>query len=153
MILFHRYLNFPLSSTLTVGWLNKPGRDLKVKLCGYLRPKCHPIFYDSNINSAAVVRLNIYQAFLLCAMKFHCYISDLSSICRFSTKFYADALGKSLRYETFSTSSLVRFGALYILVVDLNWNTASSIILNLSSARVLNERGWGQGRVHQYLHS
>ncbi|XP_009612032.1 telomerase reverse transcriptase isoform X4 [Nicotiana tomentosiformis] len=95
---YTRYLNFPLSSTLTVGWLNKPGRDLKVKLCGYLRPKCHPIFYDSNINSAAVVRLNIYQAFLLCAMKFHCYISDLSSICRFSTKFYADALGKSLRY-------------------------------------------------------
>nr|XP_009765712.1 PREDICTED: telomerase reverse transcriptase isoform X2 [Nicotiana sylvestris] len=97
---YTRYLNFPLSSTLTVGWLNKPGRDLKVKLCGYLRPKCHPIFYDSNINSAAVVRLNIYQAFLLCAMKFHCYIFDLSSICRFSTKFYAAALGKSLRYMT-----------------------------------------------------
>ncbi|XP_019239200.1 PREDICTED: telomerase reverse transcriptase isoform X2 [Nicotiana attenuata] len=95
---YTRYLNFPLSSTLTVCWLNKPGRDLKVKLCGYLRPKCHPIFYDSNINSAAVVRLNIYQAFLLCAMKFHCYVFDLSSICRFSTKFYADALGKSLRY-------------------------------------------------------
>ncbi|XP_060217196.1 telomerase reverse transcriptase isoform X1 [Lycium barbarum] len=95
---YTRYLNSPLSSALTVGWINKPGRDLKAKLCGYLRPKCHPIFYDSNINSAVVVRLNIYQAFLLCSMKFHCYISDLSCLCRFSTEFYADALGKSLRY-------------------------------------------------------
>ncbi|KAK4372169.1 hypothetical protein RND71_007553 [Anisodus tanguticus] len=95
---YTRYLNSPLSSALTVGWLNKPGRDLKAKLCCYLRPKCHPIFYDSNINSAVVVRLNIYQAFLLCGMKFHCYISDLSCLYRFSTKFYADALGKSLRY-------------------------------------------------------
>ncbi|XP_055817841.1 telomerase reverse transcriptase isoform X2 [Solanum dulcamara] len=95
---YTRYLNSPLSSALTVGWLNKPGRNLKARLCSYLRPKCHPIFYDSNINSAVVVRLNIYQAFLLCAMKFHCYIYDLSWLYRFSTKFYADALGKSLRY-------------------------------------------------------
>ncbi|KAF3647074.1 putative ATP synthase subunit O, mitochondrial-like [Capsicum annuum] len=95
---YTRYLNSPLSSALTVGWLNKPGRDLKTKLCSYLRPKSHPIFYDSNINSAAVVRLNIYQAFLICAMKFHCYISDLSWLYRFSTNFYADALVKSLRY-------------------------------------------------------
>ncbi|MCD7456703.1 hypothetical protein HAX54_032814 [Datura stramonium] len=95
---YTRYLNSPLSSALTVSWLNKPGRELKARLCSYLRPKCHPIFYDSNINSAIVVRLNIYQAFLLCAMKFHCYISDLSCLCGFSTNFYADALGKSLRY-------------------------------------------------------
>ncbi|XP_049368795.1 telomerase reverse transcriptase [Solanum verrucosum] len=95
---YTRYLNSPLSSTLTVGWLNKPGRNFKARLCSYLRPKCHPIFYDSNINSAVVVRLNIYQAFLLCAMKFHCYLYDLSCLYRFSTKFYVDALEKSLRY-------------------------------------------------------
>lgn len=108
-----RYLNSPLSSTLTVGWLNKPGRNFKARLCSYLRPKCHPIFYDSNINSAVVVRLNIYQAFLLCAMKFHCYLYDLSCLYRFSTKFYVDALEKSLRYETSSTLSLMLF-ALFI---------------------------------------
>jgi telomerase reverse transcriptase len=94
----NRYLNNHLSSTLTVCWQGKPGRHLKRKLCGFMRPKCHPIFFDSNINSAAVVRLNIYQAFLLCAMKFHCYICDLSYLCKLSTGFYLSIIERSLRY-------------------------------------------------------
>ncbi|KAL7239924.1 hypothetical protein ACSBR2_005732 [Camellia fascicularis] len=95
---YTRYLNFHLSSTLTVCWQGKPGRHLKAKLCDYLRPKCHPIFYDSNINSAVVVRLNIYQAFLLCGMKFHCYVNDLSDICRLNAKSYIGIIEGSLRY-------------------------------------------------------
>lgn len=97
--LLYRYLNTHLSSTLTVIWEGKPVRELKSKLCCYLRPKCHRIFYDSNINSAPVVRLNIYQSFLLCAMKFHCYISSLASIVRLSTNSYIDVLDTSLRYK------------------------------------------------------
>lgn len=95
---YTRYLNTHLSSTLTVCWNGKPGRQLKAKLCDYLRPKCHPIFYDSNINSAVVVRLNIYQAFLICAMKFHCYIRDLSDICNLNSKSYMSSIHRSLRY-------------------------------------------------------
>ncbi|KAK4493168.1 hypothetical protein RD792_017974 [Penstemon davidsonii] len=95
---YTRYLNFHLSSTLTISRQGKVGHRLKTKLCDYLRPKCHPIFYDSNINSAGVVRLNIYQAFLLCSMKFICYISNLSPVPRFSPKFYFNAIIGSLRY-------------------------------------------------------
>jgi telomerase reverse transcriptase len=99
--LFHmlnRYLNNHLCSALTVCWQGKPGRRLKAKLCGFMRPKCHPIFFDSNINSAAVVRLNIYQAFLVCAMKFHCYVCDLSCICKLRAGFYLHIIERSLRY-------------------------------------------------------
>ncbi|KAL6981693.1 RNA-directed DNA polymerase [Sarracenia purpurea var. burkii] len=85
-------------SSLTVRWQDKPVRHLRAKLCDYLRPKCHPIFYDSNINSAAVVRLNIYQAFLLCAMKFHCYVCDLSKIYKLDMKSYMGSIEKSFRY-------------------------------------------------------
>ncbi|KZV30425.1 telomerase reverse transcriptase [Dorcoceras hygrometricum] len=95
---YTRYLNSHLSSTLTVSCHGKVGRKLKAKLCDYLRPKCHPIFYDSNINSSAVVRLNIYQAFLLCAMKFLCYISDLSSVPKFQPKFLVNSMDASFRY-------------------------------------------------------
>ncbi|XP_058225242.1 telomerase reverse transcriptase isoform X3 [Rhododendron vialii] len=95
---YTRYLNMHLSSSLTVCWQGKPGGHLKAKLCDYLRPKCHPIFFDSNINSSAVVRLNIYQAFLLCAMKFHCYVCDLSNICKLDLKSYMCSIEKSLRY-------------------------------------------------------
>lgn len=95
---YTRYLNNHLSSSLTVCWQDKPGRQLKAKLRNYMRPKCHPIFYDSNINSAAVVRLNIYQSFLLCAMKFHCYIRALSNICKLEPRHYFDIIEKSFRY-------------------------------------------------------
>jgi len=97
-----RYQNTHLSSTLTVRWHDKPGWHLKSKLCDYLRPKCHPIFYDSNINSAAVVRLNIYQAFLICAMKFHCYVCELSDVCRLSSDSYMVIILRSLRYNIFN---------------------------------------------------
>ncbi|KAL0394553.1 UNVERIFIED_CONTAM: Telomerase reverse transcriptase [Sesamum latifolium] len=95
---YTRYMNSHLSSTLTVSCRGKVGRQLKAKLRRYLQPKCHPLFYDSNINSPGVVRLNIYQAFLLCAMKFICYISKLSILPRFSPKFCINAINGSLRY-------------------------------------------------------
>lgn len=95
----NRYLGSHLSSTLTVRWQGKPGINLKEKLRLFLRPKCHPIFFDSNINSAAVVRLNIYQIFLLCAMKFHCYIRDLSFICKLHKRYCSNIIQISLRYE------------------------------------------------------
>ena len=96
--MLNRYLNNHLSSTLTVSWQSKPGRHLRAKLCSFMRSKCHPIFFDSNINSAAVIRLNIYQAFLVCAMKFHCYICDLSYICKLHAGFYLYIIERSLRY-------------------------------------------------------
>ncbi|CAI8596170.1 unnamed protein product [Vicia faba] len=95
---YTKYLNNHLSSTLTVCWQDKPGTRLKEKLRLFLRPKCHPLFFDSNINSAEVVRLNIYQMFLICAMKFHCYIRDLSFVCKLHKRYCSDIIQKSLRY-------------------------------------------------------
>ncbi|KAG2372480.1 Telomerase reverse transcriptase [Vigna angularis] len=95
---YTKYLGNHLSSTLTVRWQGKPGITLKEKLCLFLRPKCYPIFFDSNINSAAVVRLNVFQVFLLCAMKFHCYIRDLSFICKFHKRYCSNIIQGSLRY-------------------------------------------------------
>ncbi|KAJ6348388.1 hypothetical protein OIU76_004791 [Salix suchowensis] len=95
---YTRYLNNHLNSTLTVCWQGKPRQHLERKLWNFMRPKCHPIFFDSHINSAPVVRLNIYQAFLLCAMKFHCYVSSMSFHCHLSATFYANMIEGSLRY-------------------------------------------------------
>ncbi|KAI9101444.1 hypothetical protein K1719_023926 [Acacia pycnantha] len=95
---YTKYLNGHLRSTLTVCWQGKPGLSLKEKLCAFLRPKCHPIFFDLNINSAAVVRLNVYQAFLLCAMKFHCYICELSIICQLHKRVCLKSIERSISY-------------------------------------------------------
>uniref|UniRef100_A0A6N2KEM2 Telomerase reverse transcriptase n=1 Tax=Salix viminalis TaxID=40686 RepID=A0A6N2KEM2_SALVM len=95
---YTRYLNNHLNSTLTVCWQGKPRQHLERKLWNFMRPKCHPIFFDSHINSAPVVRLNIYQAFLLCAMKFHCYVSSMSFHCHLSATFYSNMIEGSFRY-------------------------------------------------------
>ncbi|XVF00145.1 hypothetical protein REPUB_Repub03eG0259900 [Reevesia pubescens] len=95
---YTRYLDNHLSSTLTVRWKHKPGNHLKRKLCDFTRPRCHPIFFDLNINSASVVRLNIYQAFLLCAMKFHCYVSELSDFFQPRTRYCLKIIERSFRY-------------------------------------------------------
>ncbi|XP_040385217.1 telomerase reverse transcriptase isoform X2 [Oryza brachyantha] len=73
---YTRYLDVTIISTITVK-MDFSTKYIHSKLCHYMRPKCHPIFYDSNINSPGTVRVNIYQAFLLCAMKFHCYIRSI----------------------------------------------------------------------------
>ncbi|XP_074309417.1 telomerase reverse transcriptase isoform X3 [Silene latifolia] len=95
---YSRYLNDHLSSTLTVNWQRNPGRKLKRKLCAYMRPKCHPIFFDATINSPATIKLNVYQAFLLCAMKFHCYVRELSTWCNLHPRTYLTSIEGSLRY-------------------------------------------------------
>lgn len=105
MDVYNRYWNNHLRSTLTVCWQGKPDLDLKMKLQSFMRPKCHPIFFDSNINSAAVVRLNIYQILLLCAMKFHCYVVELSFIWKVNTRSYLKIIENSFRYKCYSLLS------------------------------------------------
>jgi len=41
----------------------------------YLRPKAIPLLYDSSVNSPLTARLNVYQNFLVAAIKLHCYVA------------------------------------------------------------------------------
>lgn len=119
-VVYGRYLNNHLNSSITVCWQGKPGQHLKKKLCDYLRPKCHPIFFDMNINTAAVVKLNIFQSFLLCAMKFHCYICHLSYMCKFSRNFLLKIILRSLRSVSCSFgAAALSFENLCSLTVDV----------------------------------
>lgn len=45
----------------------------------YMRPKCHALLLDCDLNSPTTVRLNVYQAFLLTAMKLHWCVRLLPS--------------------------------------------------------------------------
>ena len=55
-------------------WLHVAvGNTLRRRLYSFLRPKCHGVLLDTRINSVQTVWLNIYQAFMLAAIKFHCY--------------------------------------------------------------------------------
>ncbi|CAN8300216.1 unnamed protein product [Cochlearia groenlandica] len=95
---YTRYLSGHISSTFSVAWQNKPVKNLRQKLCYFLVPKCHPILFDSNINSGAIVRLNIYQIFLLAAMKFHCYVYELSRFWKLDPRHMSKFITRSIRY-------------------------------------------------------
>lgn len=95
---YTRYCGTHISSTITVLRQKNQGYHLVVKLCQFMRPKCHPIFYDSNINSPTTVRLNAYQAFLLCAMKFHVYVCSMPSVGACSPTYAFQAIMKTTRY-------------------------------------------------------
>ncbi|KAH7656720.1 Telomerase reverse transcriptase protein [Dioscorea alata] len=95
---YMRYLGAHLRSTITMHMHPRPFYHLRAKLCAYMRPKCHPIFYDSKINSLATVGLNAYQAFLLCAMKFHCYVCGMPAISHLDPNYSLDMIQNSFSY-------------------------------------------------------
>ncbi|KAK8949965.1 Telomerase reverse transcriptase [Platanthera guangdongensis] len=95
---YTRYWGSHVSSTITIQPNTGSGCTLQKKLCDYVRPKCYPLFYDSNINSLPTVTLNAYQAFLLCAMKFHCYARSMPSFNELNPSYILDIFLFSFRY-------------------------------------------------------
>ncbi|KAJ4887233.1 Telomerase reverse transcriptase [Raphanus sativus] len=95
---YTRYMSGDVSSTFSVDWQNKPVGNLRRKLCYFLVPKCHPILFDSNINSGAIVRLNIYQIFLLAAMKCHCYLYEMTRFWKPRPQTLSKFITRSIRY-------------------------------------------------------
>ena len=76
---YSRYLgkDFRLRDSFTVEASNAVGSTLRRRLYSFLRPKCHGVLLDTRMNSVTVVWLNIYQSFLLAAIKFHSYTRAL----------------------------------------------------------------------------
>ena len=72
---YSRYVgeDFRLRDSFTVEAAAAVGNTLRRRLYSFLRPKCHGVLLDTRINSVQTVWLNIYQAFMLAAIKFHCY--------------------------------------------------------------------------------
>ncbi|XP_024531883.1 telomerase reverse transcriptase-like isoform X1 [Selaginella moellendorffii] len=95
---YTRYCGEHIRSSLTVMRCHKQGLNLVVKMFHFMRPKCHPVFYDSEINSASTISLNAYQAFLLCAMKFHAYLKCLRPFNVNNPLFLFQAIRRTTRY-------------------------------------------------------
>ena len=72
---YTRYAGVSMSDTLTVDLARNAGRALRNKLMFSLRARCHRIFFDADVNAAAVQ--NVYRVFLLAAFKLHAYAARL----------------------------------------------------------------------------
>jgi telomerase reverse transcriptase len=74
-----------------------PFAALGRRVVSYLRPKCISLLYDFSINSPLTVHVNVYQNFLIAAVKTHCYA--------------AAASGPALRNAAFFAGTGWRFGS------------------------------------------
>ncbi|CAK9255929.1 unnamed protein product [Sphagnum jensenii] len=95
---YTRYCGEHIKGTLTVIRKRNPGAQVPHKLCHFMRAKCHPLLYDIRINSPSTIRLNAFQAFLLCAMKLHTYLQCLPRSAPHHPHFLFQAIVGSLRY-------------------------------------------------------
>lgn len=102
---YTRYAGEHMSTSFNVPYQRKPGSVLGLKLCHYLRPKLHPLLLDRNINSWSTIRINIFQAFAVAAMKFHCYVKALSSPPAEGTKVLWEALEAGISFVCKTTRS------------------------------------------------
>jgi telomerase reverse transcriptase len=78
---------------------------LSSKLCHYIRPKLIPVLLDEETNSPLTVRINVYQTFLLGAMKLHCFMHRLPCPpdATRSSQWILSAIETAIRYAIEST--------------------------------------------------
>ncbi|KAG0612718.1 hypothetical protein M758_6G047700 [Ceratodon purpureus] len=95
---YTRYIGESIKGSITVVRKTNPGAQVPIKLCHFVRPKCHPMLYDLRINSPSTIRLNAYQAFLLCAMKFHAYLCSMERTCCHHPPFLLKAIDVTSSY-------------------------------------------------------
>ncbi|CAB5208554.1 unnamed protein product [Rhizophagus irregularis] len=70
--------DYDIANTLTIKLTKTPGIYLKQKIIEFLLAKNHKIFYDTSLNKRETTLLNIYQNFLMGAMKFHHCIKGMT---------------------------------------------------------------------------
>jgi telomerase reverse transcriptase len=73
---YDRYMNIHLRNTLTIARGRSSGRTFLNKMLLLAKARSHIIYTDSRLNSAHTVYKNIYQNFLLTAMKMDAYVRD-----------------------------------------------------------------------------
>ncbi|XP_051811535.1 telomerase reverse transcriptase [Acanthochromis polyacanthus] len=68
---YSSYAGVSLRYSLTLGSFHSAGQQMRRKLMGVLRLKCHALFLDLKINSVQTIYKNIYKLVLLHACRFH----------------------------------------------------------------------------------
>jgi len=99
---YSRYNDTYLRDSLTVERGRRPGVTFVHKMMQLTKAKSHIIFCDSGLNSPHVVHLNVYQNFLLSAMKMHHYLREWGLNVTKSACFIRNTVQQMIKY-TYTT--------------------------------------------------
>ncbi|KAJ3218957.1 hypothetical protein HDU67_003321 [Dinochytrium kinnereticum] len=98
-----------LNDSLTVKFSSHPWTDFRRKMMQYFKPKCHLILIDTHLNKERVVVRNVYENYMMCAMKFYLHLKELST--RFgccSDSFAIDSIKDTIAYGYLLIRSKIR---------------------------------------------
>jgi len=128
---YTRYSGAHVKTTVNIPVARKPGLTLGSKICHYIRPKILAVLLDEEINSRLTVRLNVYQMFVLGAMKAHSFLASLPQppVPGSSSRYIMAAIDVGIKYMIQSTRPKV------ILRASANTSSAS-LNPNLAHAHV-----------------
>lgn len=85
------HLKYAVSSVFT-------GVELLKKVRAFLKPKCHALLFDGDLNSPEVVRLNALHMYLVAAIKFHVLVQKLPQQPLKNPDFFFHVIEDSCRY-------------------------------------------------------
>jgi telomerase reverse transcriptase len=77
---YNRLHGVRISDTLTIETSINPWFSLRMKLFHFLKPKTQAALIDTNLNTRFVAALNVYQNFIVCAMKTWSHLKQLCSL-------------------------------------------------------------------------
>ncbi|PFH53166.1 hypothetical protein AMATHDRAFT_39050 [Amanita thiersii Skay4041] len=95
---YSRYHGINLNDTFTVSRGRRPGVVFTNKMLQLSRMRCHVIYNDSDLNTEHTVYLNLYQHFLVIAMKMHAYIRAGGLGHKINESFIFRTIEKTLSY-------------------------------------------------------
>jgi len=87
-----RFSNAAAVNALTVDTTKNPGHALRTKMKSFVRPRCIPILTDDRVNSRGCIEANVYQVFLLGAVKTRGYLVGLPGKVGANAKFVVDCV-------------------------------------------------------------
>ncbi|KAF7292779.1 Telomerase reverse transcriptase [Mycena indigotica] len=95
---YARYSGMDLSNTLTIGRGATPGATFRYKMLQLAKNRCHIIYNDIRLNTEHVVYANIYENFLLCALKMHFYLRGWGLDTRKHARFLWETIRQMINY-------------------------------------------------------
>ncbi|CAG8599166.1 8741_t:CDS:2 [Ambispora leptoticha] len=76
---YSNYLHLAIRHQITIEFSQNQSLALRQRLTNWLRQNCHEVFMSVKLNSVYTARLNLYQIFLMAALRFREYVEELAS--------------------------------------------------------------------------
>ncbi|KAL0953283.1 hypothetical protein HGRIS_004533 [Hohenbuehelia grisea] len=94
---YSRFYGTDLRNTLTVGRSRKPGTLFVQRMLRLAKSRSHIVYCDPEFHTQNGIYLNVYQNFLILAMKAHGYLCNWGLNTSLNTRFVLDAIEQMIR--------------------------------------------------------